>query len=340
LGESYKAISQAYKGKIMDYVKLGRSGLRVSRLCLGTAFRGYWNGHTDAETAMQTIYKAVEGGINFIDCANYYFQGRCEDLLGKAIKEMGNRDDLVLTTKVWSQIGEGPNDRGLSRFHIMREIERSLKRLQVEYIDVYLLHNFDADTPLDETLRAFDDLVRQGKVRYTGACNFSAAQVVEALWTAERGGMDRWAILQNQYNLLHRWEVEPELLPLCERFGLGMMTYSPLAVGLLTGRFRRGQTPPADSPWSDGERFDAAMSEANDRLVAKLIEIARVQDKSPAQIAIAWLLDHEHVTAPIIGPDRPEHVDEVLGALDVELEAEQRSALDELSQWPRLGRIS
>lgn len=324
----------------MDYVKLGRSGLRVSRLCLGTAFRGYWNGHTDAETAMQTIYKAVEGGINFIDCANYYFQGRCEDLLGKAIKEMGNRDDLVLTTKVWSQIGEGPNDRGLSRFHIMREIERSLKRLQVEYIDVYLLHNFDADTPLDETLRAFDDLVRQGKVRYTGACNFSAAQVVEALWTAERGGMDRWAILQNQYNLLHRWEVEPELLPLCERFGLGMMTYSPLAVGLLTGRFRRGQTPPADSPWSDGERFDAAMSEANDRLVAKLIEIARVQDKSPAQIAIAWLLDHEHVTAPIIGPDRPEHVDEVLGALDVELEAEQRSALDELSQWPRLGRIS
>ncbi|MGY8824185.1 MAG: aldo/keto reductase [Candidatus Latescibacterota bacterium] len=324
----------------MDYVKLGRSGLRVSRLCLGTAFRGYWNGHTDAETAMQTIYKAVEGGINFIDCANYYFQGRCEDLLGKAIKEMGNRDDLVLTTKVWSQIGEGPNDRGLSRFHIMREIERSLKRLQVEYIDVYLLHNFDADTPLDETLRAFDDLVRQGKVRYTGACNFSAAQVVEALWTAERGGMDRWAILQNQYNLLHRCEVEPELLPLCERFGLGMMTYSPLAVGLLTGRFRRGQTPPADSPWSDGERFDAAMSEANDRLVAKLIEIARVQDKSPAQIAIAWLLDHEHVTAPIIGPDRPEHVDEVLGALDVELEAEQRSALDELSQWPRLGRIS
>ena len=324
----------------MNYVKLGRSGLRVSRLCLGTAFRGYWNGHTDAETATKTIYKAVEGGINFIDCANYYFQGRCEELLGKAIKEMGNRDDLVLTTKVWSPIGEGQNDRGLSRFHIMREIERSLKRLQVDYVDIYLLHNFDADTPLDETLRAFDDLVRQGKVRYTGACNFTAAQVVEALWTAERGGMDRWAILQNQYSLLHRHEIEPELLPLCERFGLGMMTYSPLAIGLLTGRFRRGQRPAADSPWANGDRFAAVMSEANDALVAKLIAVAQSYDKSPAQVAIGWLLDHPQVTAPIIGPDRLEHVDEVLGALDLVLGAEERSALDELSQWQRLGRIS
>ncbi len=325
----------------MDYVQLGRSGLKVSRLCLGTAFRGYWNGHTDAKTASETIYKAVEGGINFIDCANYYFGGRCEELLGQAIREMGNRDDLVITTKVWSQIGEGVNDRGLSRFHIMREIERSLKRLQLDYVDIYLLHHFDADTPLDETLRAFDDLVRQGKVRYVGACNFTAAQVVEALWTAERGAMDRWAILQNQYNLLHRYEIEPEIVPLCERFGLGMMTYSPLAIGLLTGRFRQGQTPSADSPWAqNGERFTEFMNERADHLVARLIDMGAEQDKTAAQVAVAWLLDHPYITAPIIGPDRPEHVEEVLGALSVELSAEQRAELDALSAWEHPPRIS
>ncbi len=325
----------------MDYVKLGRSGLKVSRLCLGTAFRGYWNGQTDAETATATVYRAVESGINFIDCANYYFGGRCEELLGKAIREMGQRDDLVITTKVWSQIGEGINDRGLSRFHIMREIERSLKRMQLDYIDIYLLHNFDPDTPLEETLRAFDDLVRQGKVRYVGACNFTAAQTVEALWTAESGGMDRWAILQNQYSLLHRYEIEPELIPLCQRYGLGMMTYSPLAIGLLTGRFRHGQSPPADSPWAhNAERYAHFMNERSDRLVAKLIEMGQEQDKTAAQVAIAWLLAQPQITAPIIGPDRPEHVEEVLGALAVDLSPEQCAELDRLSAWDVPHRIS
>ena len=325
----------------MEYVKLGRSGLKVSRLCLGTAFRGYWNGHTDAETATETIRRAVEAGINFIDCANYYFQGRCEELLGQTIRDMGNRDDLVITTKVWSQIGDGVNDRGLSRFHIMREVERSLKRMQLDYIDIYLLHNFDRDTPLDETLRAFDDLVRQGKVRYAGACNFTAAQVVEALWEAERGGLDRWAILQNQYNFLHRNEIEPELLPLCQRYGLGMMTYSPLAIGLLTGRFRRGQTPPSDSPWAKNtDRFNYFMNEGTDQLVSRLIEMGQAQDRTAAQVAIAWLMANPLVTAPIIGPDRPEHVEEVLGALTVELSPDMRAELDTLSAPEPAQRIS
>ena len=142
----------------MDYVRLGRAGVKVSRLCLGTAFRGYWRGHTDEATAIRTVETAVDLGCNFIDCANFYYQGRCEELLGKAIKN--KREDLVITTKVWSQIGEGPNDKGLSRFAIMREIERSLVRLQTDYVDIYLLHHWDGDTELDETLKAFDDLVR------------------------------------------------------------------------------------------------------------------------------------------------------------------------------------
>ena len=320
----------------MDYVRLGRAGVKVSRLCLGTAFRGYWHGHTDAATAVRTVETALDLGCNFLDCANYYFQGHCEELLGKAIK--GKRDDLVLTTKVWSPIGDGPNDRGLSRFAIMREIERSLKRLATDYVDIYLLHNWDADTELDETLRAFDDLVRQGKVRYVGACNFTAAQVVEALWAADRGGLDPLFTLQNQYNLLQRWQVEPELLPLCRQYGLGMMTYSPLAVGLLSGRFRRGQKPPADSPWQDDARFAAALSEKAERIVQKLTEIGAAQDKTPAQVAVAWILANEDVTAPIIGPDRPEHVEEVFGALEVKLGDEERAELDALSRWTPLAQ--
>ena len=320
----------------MDYVRLGRAGVKVSRLCLGTAFRGYWNGHTEEATAIRTVETAIDLGCNFIDCANYYYQGRCEDLLGKAIK--GKREDLVVTTKVWSRIGEGPNDQGLSRFAIMREVERSLKRLQIDYIDIYLLHNWDPNTELDETLKAFDDLVRQGKVRYVGACNFTAAQTVEALWTADRGGLDPFFVLQNQYNILQRWDIEPEILPICRQYGMGMMTYSPLAVGLLTGRFRRGQTPPVDSAWTAGDRFDAALDEKTDQIIQQLVDIGEAQNKTPAQVAIAWILANDDVTAPIIGPDRPEHVEEVFGALEVEFSAEQLQALDELSQWQPLTR--
>ena len=320
----------------MDYVRLGRAGVKVSRLCLGTAFRGYWNGHTEEATAIRTVETAIDLGCNFIDCANYYYQGRCEDLLGKAIK--GKREDLVVTTKVWSPIGEGPNDQGLSRLAIMREVERSLKRLQIDYIDIYLLHNWDPNTELDETLKAFDDLVRQGKVRYVGACNFTAAQTVEALWTADRGGLDPFFVLQNEYNILQRWGIEPELLPICRQYGMGMLPYSPLAVGLLTGRIRRGETPPADSAWTAGDRFDAALDEKTEQIIQRLVDIGQAQNKTPAQVAIAWILANDDVTAPIIGPDRPEHVEEVFGALDVEFSAEQLQALDELSQWQPLTR--
>jgi aryl-alcohol dehydrogenase-like predicted oxidoreductase len=319
----------------MEYRSIGKSGLRVSPLCLGTAFRGWWQGLNEEVASVRTIERAIELGINFIDGANFYFQGRCEALLGKTLKGMGSkRDDLVITSKVWSQIGEGPNDKGLSRYHIMRECERSLKRLQTDHIDIYLLHSFDPHTPLQETLRAMDDLVRQGKVRYVGACNFTAAQLVESLWIADQAGYDPFIILQNQYNLMHRWEIEPELFPRCTQHGLGMMSFSPLAVGLLTGLFRRGKQPPAGSHWaSNSERHDEILTQRNDQIIQALTDIASAHGKTPAQTAINWLLDHPELSAPIIGPDHPEHVDEAMGALGWNLTTEQRTQLDEVSQF-------
>ncbi len=314
-------------GVDMEYVQLGRLGVRVSRICLGVAFRG----QPDDGIAARVIERAIDLGCNFIDCANFYGKGRSEDVLGRAMR--GKRDDLFITTKVWSRIGPGPNDAGLSRYHIMREVERSLQRLGTDRIDLYLLHNWDPQTPLDESLRAMDDLVRQGKVVYTGACNFSATQVVEAMWTVQRLGLTPWACLQNQYNLLNRWEVEPELLPLVRRHSLGLMTYSPLAVGLLTGRFRRGQTPPADSPWGNGHwDFERAMSPQADGVVQELIDVGARHGKTPAQVAVAWLLAHPEVTAPMIGPDLPEHVDETFGALGWELPDEDLASLDQASK--------
>lgn len=310
----------------MEYVKLGQAGVRVSRVCLGTAFRGQ---DDDAE-CVRVIERAVDLGVNFIDCANYYGQGRSEGLVGRALK--GCRDDAVVTTKVWSTMGPGPNDRGLSRYHIMREIDRSLSRMALDHVDLYLLHAFDVDTPLEETLQAMDDVVTQGKARYVGACNLTAAQTVEALWVADRLGLRPLVCLQNQYNLLHRHEVEPELLPLCSRRGLGMMTYSPLAIGLLSGRFRRGQAPPEDSPWGQGSYdFEGAMTVQADATIQALVDIGERHGRTPAQVAVAWLLDHAEVSAAIVGPDTVEHVDDVCGGLEWALSPEEREALDQVS---------
>jgi len=317
----------------MEYRKLGRLGVKVSPICLGTAFRGYWAGQSDEKTCIRVIETAVDHGINFIDCANFYFAGKCEALLGKALKGMKDeRDNLVITSKVWSKIGDGPNDQGTSRYHIMREIERTLKRLQLDHIDLYLLHHFDESTPLDETLHAMSNLVEQGKIRYIGACNYTAAQVVEALWIGEKHQLAPMTCLQNQYNLLHRWEMEPELLGRCRQHGLGMMTFSPLAVGLLSGHFRKGRKPPEPSFWSkDAKRFRAVMTKQVDEIVATLIQAGKNLDKTPAQVAFAWILDHPEITAAITGPDRPEHVEEVCGGIGWTLPEEIREQLDTVS---------
>ncbi|MDF1514854.1 MAG: aldo/keto reductase, partial [Anaerolineae bacterium] len=190
----------------MEYRRLGKTGVKVSPLCLGVGIRG----ELDENRFINTVHRAIDLGCNFIDCANSYGEGRSETVLGQAIK--GKRDDLVITTKVWTKIGPGPNDRGLSRFHIMREIERSLKKLQTDHVDIYYLHNVDPETELEETLRTMEDLVRQGKVRYVGASNYYGAQIIELLWTADQYGLEPIVCLQNQYNLLRRWQMEPEVL--------------------------------------------------------------------------------------------------------------------------------
>jgi aryl-alcohol dehydrogenase-like predicted oxidoreductase len=318
------------RGWMMEYRRLGKAGVKVSPLCLGTGVRG----ELDEVRLTRTIERAIGLGINFIDCANNYGRAQSETILGRAIR--GKRDDLVITSKVWARIGPGPNDGGLSRYHILREVERSLKKLQTDHIDIYYLHNVDPETELEETLRTMEDLVRQGKVRYVGASNYQAAQVIELLWTADRLGLEPIMCLQNQYNLLHRRLIEPELMPLCRRYGLGLMTYSPLAIGLLSGRFRREAAPPADAP-PDTERLRQALSVRGWQVVETLIEMARGRGATPAQMAIAWILDHPEITAPIVGADRPEYVDDVFGALQIRLTREERQILDQVSQWEMPG---
>jgi aryl-alcohol dehydrogenase-like predicted oxidoreductase len=315
----------------MNYRRLGKAGVKVASLCLGAGVRG----ELDATRFVRTIERAIDLGCNFIDCANGYGKGQSEILLGQAIK--GKRDGLVITSKVFSTAGPGPNDRGLSRYHIMQQVERSLQKLQTDRIDIYYMHHPDPETELEETLRTMEDLVRQGKVRYIGASNHNAAQVVELLWAADRLGLEPIVCLQNQYNLLHRWQIENDLFPICRRFELGLTTYSPLAIGLLSGRFRRGQAPPEGAYWSP-EQLQAALSERGEQVVQTLVELAGQRAATPAQLAIAWLLDHPEVTAPIVGADRPEYVDDVFGALAIELTVEERKALDQVSLWEAPGQ--
>lgn len=310
----------------MEYRRLGKAGVKVSPICLGTAFRA----NLEEEVCVRVIERAIDLGCNFLDCANNYGRGRSEEILGRAIK--GKRDDLVITSKVWTPTAKGPNDRGLSRFHILREVENSLRRLQTDRVDIYYLHSVDPETEWEETLRTMEDLVRQGKVRYVGASNYSAWQLTELLWTADVNGWEKVVVLQNQYNLLNRKEIEPDILSVCRRHGVGLVTFSPLAVGLLTGLFRRGQEPPEGSPWSQ-QRLDQVLSEKGDRLVQTLIDVADGRGCTPGQVAIAWLLDHPELTAPIIGPDLPEHVDEAFGGLEFQLTEEERETLDQASRW-------
>ena len=310
----------------MDYRQLGRAGVKVSEVCLGTGFRE----QSDDKICERIIQTALDLGCNFIDCANFYGRGRSETIVGKALK--GRRDDVVLTSKVRSRIGEGPNDEGLSRFHIMREIDRSLKRLQMDHVDVYLLHYVDADTPQEEILRAVDDVVRQGKATYVGSCNHSPWRLMEHIGICRSAGLAPMVVSQNSYNLLNRYVVEGELTEVIVKHGLGLITFSPLAVGLLSGLFRKGQTPPDGVLFRGGRGdLDAALTDEVEAVLRTLAEAGDEIGKTPAQVAIAWILDHAQVTAAIIGPDTPEHVGEVCGGAGWSLDPELRARLDEVT---------
>lgn len=317
----------------MEYVNFGSAGVKVSRLALGLGFRG----QADEAEAQRVIERAIDLGINLIDCANVYGPmddraniGRSEVILGKALQ--GKRDDVVITSKVASAIGPGPNDRGLSRYHIMREVERSLKRLDTDHIDVYLTHIFDESAPLEETLRALDDLVRAGKVRYVGCCNFQAWQVCKALWRADSLGTTPLICVQNPYSLLNR-HLEQEMFPLVRDQGLGVMAYSPLAVGLLSGLYVPGQPAPAGTLWATRRqnRYDEMMQGTTGQVIAKVIELAQEIGKTPAQLAIAWVLSHPEVTVAITGGDTVEHLENNLGAVGWTLDPAVRQELDSVS---------
>jgi aryl-alcohol dehydrogenase-like predicted oxidoreductase len=317
----------------MDYVNFGNSGMKVSRLAYGLGLRG----QADADEAERVIERAVELGINFIDCANVYGfnddlanSGTSEQVLARVLKR--HRDDLVITSKVASFIGKGPNDGGSSRYHILREIERTLTRLETDHLDVYILHVWDDTTPLEETLRALEDVVRAGKTRYVGVSNFQAWQVLKALWTQDRLGLDPLICIQNPYNLLNR-ELEQEMWPAQRDQGFGVMTYSPLGVGLLSGAYTPGQAPPVGSLYASGRagRLEGHLNNAARATLELLGKVAAAHDRTPAQTAINWVLSHPEVTAAITGGDTVAHMEENVGAVGWSITPEQRASLDECS---------
>lgn len=319
----------------MEYRKLGKTGLKVSALCMGTMQFG-WS--VDEADTWRILSRSYDAGINFIDTADIYSKwvdgnpgGVAEEYIGRWLKQAGvPRDRLVIATKVRGRLGTGPNDEGLSRVHIMQAVENSLRRLQTDYIDLYQTHWPDQSTPVEETLQAMDDLVRQGKVRYVGASNCKAWELMQALWVADKYGLVRFDALQPHYSLVRREEFERELLAVCEAYELGVLPYSPLEGGFLTGKYRR-DTPLPESRRAEGRR--KYMTEKNFILLDKLDEIAALHQATPAQIALAWLLAKPIVTSPIIGATTLEQLDENLGVLDVKLTGEEKNSLDELTTW-------
>ncbi|MGL4647787.1 MAG: aldo/keto reductase [Caldilineaceae bacterium] len=319
----------------MDYRYLGRTGLKVSELCMGTQTFGWV---TDEPAAQRMADRFVEAGGNFFDTSNTYNQGLSETMLGQWAKSRGLRDRLVIASKVFFPTGdEHANATGLSRKHIMQQIEASLRRLQTEYIDLYQAHCWDASTPLDETLRAFDDLVRAGKVRYLGASNFTPSQLLRGVLMSESRGWARFDCLQPEYSLLVR-SPEWELLPLCREEGIGFIAWSPLAGGWLTGKYRRDQAAPADSRAGRADRWDdqaeQRVSEMTWATIDTLREIAWARGKTPSQVAINWVAHTPGVTAPIFGARTQEQLEDNLGSVGWQLSEDERERLNAVSAIP------
>ena len=323
----------------MDYVKLGHTGLQVSRICLGCMSYGQaktpgvlqWQWTLSEADSRPHIKRALEAGINFFDTANVYSNGESEEVLGRAIRDFTTRDEVVLATKVWGPVRQGPNGRGLSRKAILAEVDKSLRRLGTDYIDLYIIHRFDYETPLEETLDTLNDVVRAGKVRYLGASSMHAWQFMKALGIQRANGWARFISMQNYYNLLYR-EDEREMLGLCASEGVGVTPWSPLARGRLA------------RPWSDEPLTERAKTDAFGKtlyvktfdidkpIVDRTNEIARARGVPPAQIAMAWMLSKPSIASPIVGATKPQHLEDAIAAVSIRLSDEEIARLEELYQ--------
>jgi aryl-alcohol dehydrogenase-like predicted oxidoreductase len=315
----------------MKYTNLGHSGLKVSRLCLGCMTFGtsQWRDWVlDEEDSRAVIKGALELGINFFDTADMYSNGVSEQVVGKALKDYARRDEVVIATKVFFPMGEKPTQRGLSRKHIFEAVEASLKRLGVDYIDLYQIHRFDYHTPMEETLEALDDLVRQGKVRYLGASSMFAWQFTKMLYLSRLNGWSRFISMQNHYNLIYR-EEEREMIPLCMDEGIGLIPWSPLARGFLAGN--RNKTSGGETVRAKSDDYAREMYfEGQDFEIAdRLKQLAEKKGVKPIQLALNWVLNAPGITSPIIGARNLEHLNELVAALDLELTPQERKYLNE-----------
>jgi len=322
----------------MDYVRLGRTGMQVSRICLGCMSYGQaktpgileWPWALSEAEGRPYIKRALEAGVNFFDTANVYSNGESEEVLGRAIRDFANRDEIVIATKVWGPVGRGPNSRGLSRKHNLSEVDKSLRRLATDHIDLYIIHRYDYDTPLEETLEALNDVVRAGKVRYLGASSMHAWLFMKAIGIQRANGWATFVSMQNYYNLLYR-EDEREMLGLCASEGIAVTPWSPLARGKLARPW--SDEPPTERARSDQFArvvFSKTTEEMDKAVVERTHEVARDRGLPAAQVAMAWLLGKPAVTSPIVGATKPHHLDDAIAALSVKLSGEDVTRLEEV----------
>lgn len=319
----------------MEYRKLGKTGLKVSPLCMGTMQFGWSLNEADSHVILSATF---DSGINFFDTADIYSKwvdgnpgGISETYIGNWIKKNNiPRDQVVIATKVRGEMGKGPNDQGLSRVHIMNAVEASLRRLQTDYIDLYQSHWTDDETPIEETLRAFDDLIRQGKVRYVGASNYAAWELMQALWASDKYNLVRYDSVQPHYNLIHRDEFERELRAVCKTYEIAVIPYSPLAGGFLTGKYRKN-SPLPESRRAEGRKHH--MTDRNFALLDAMEKIGREHNAGIAQVALAWMLADPIITSPIIGATSIQQLNENLRTMNVHLREEEIKTLNQMTEW-------
>ena len=322
----------------MEYINLGRTGLKVSRLCLGMMTYGTpeWRPWVlTEEPGRPFVQRALEVGINFFDTANMYSLGVSEEILGRAMRDFANRDEVVIATKVYFPMGDKPNQGGLSRKHIFESIEASLRRLQMDYVDLYQIHRYDPETPIEETLEALHDVVKAGKARYIGASSMYAWQFMRMLSVSEQHGWTRFVSMQNHYNLIYR-EEEREMLPLCRAEGIGVIPWSPLARGFLAGNRARSGGGETIRSQTDGYASEMYYQPDDFTVADRAVEIAQQHGVSSAQIALAWMLHQPGVTAPIIGASKMYQLEEAVAALSIKLSADELKRLAEPYQPHRV----